>query len=174
MKEHFVIDPLISKRQQLLLATQLCRMVLKVCIISPYCIVASCMLRDVPLALPSVSVTVLPLMHPLLSPSTLVMTGKWGSDARVVHAQVCGMARYKRQAPLCITCCNTDTLFVTQPRPCMPSSIRALQFSTCLSRLVLTASTGQQCYHCWKRRERLLDVFADLEGQITAMYRIAA
>jgi hypothetical protein len=33
MKEHFVIDPLISKRQQLLLATQLCRMVLKVCIV---------------------------------------------------------------------------------------------------------------------------------------------
>ncbi|KAH7119698.1 chaperonin Cpn60/TCP-1 family [Dendryphion nanum] len=30
MKEHFVIDPLISKRQQLLLATQLCRMVLKI------------------------------------------------------------------------------------------------------------------------------------------------
>ena len=30
MKEVFVIDPLISKRQQLLLATQLCRMVLKV------------------------------------------------------------------------------------------------------------------------------------------------
>ncbi|MCJ1443241.1 MAG: T-complex protein 1 subunit epsilon [Stictis urceolatum] len=30
MKEHFVIDPLIGKRQQLLLATQLCRMVLKV------------------------------------------------------------------------------------------------------------------------------------------------
>jgi len=30
MREHFVIDPLISKRQQLLLATQLCRMVLKV------------------------------------------------------------------------------------------------------------------------------------------------
>lgn len=30
MRKHFVIDPLISKRQQLLLATQLCRMVLKV------------------------------------------------------------------------------------------------------------------------------------------------
>jgi T-complex protein 1 subunit epsilon len=30
MKDHFVIDPLISKRQQLLLATQLCRMVLKI------------------------------------------------------------------------------------------------------------------------------------------------
>ena len=32
MREHFVIDPLIGKRQQLLLATQLCRMVLKVCL----------------------------------------------------------------------------------------------------------------------------------------------
>ena len=30
MKEAFVIDPLIGKRQQLMLATQLCRMVLKV------------------------------------------------------------------------------------------------------------------------------------------------
>lgn len=30
MKDAFVIDPLISKRQQLMLATQLCRMVLKV------------------------------------------------------------------------------------------------------------------------------------------------
>ena len=29
MREHFAIDPLIGKRQQLLLATQLCRMVLK-------------------------------------------------------------------------------------------------------------------------------------------------
>jgi hypothetical protein len=39
MKEHFVIDPLISKRQQLLLATQLCRMVLKVRYAS-YCILS--------------------------------------------------------------------------------------------------------------------------------------
>ena len=30
MKKNFVIDPLIGKRQQLLLATQLCRMVLKI------------------------------------------------------------------------------------------------------------------------------------------------
>jgi T-complex protein 1 subunit epsilon len=30
MKDAFVIDPLIGKRQQLMLATQLCRMVLKV------------------------------------------------------------------------------------------------------------------------------------------------
>ena len=30
MRDSFVIDPLIGKRQQLLLATQLCRMVLKV------------------------------------------------------------------------------------------------------------------------------------------------
>lgn len=31
MRDNFVIDPLIGKRQQLMLATQLCRMVLKVC-----------------------------------------------------------------------------------------------------------------------------------------------
>lgn len=31
MRDHFVLEPLISKRQQLYLATQLCRMVLKVC-----------------------------------------------------------------------------------------------------------------------------------------------
>ena len=30
MRDNFVIDPLIGKRQQLMLATQLCRMVLKV------------------------------------------------------------------------------------------------------------------------------------------------
>ncbi|KKY20749.1 putative t-complex protein 1 subunit epsilon [Phaeomoniella chlamydospora] len=30
MRQHFVIDPLIGKRQQLLLATQLCRMILKI------------------------------------------------------------------------------------------------------------------------------------------------
>jgi hypothetical protein len=95
MKEHFVIDPLISKRQQLLLATQLCRMVLKVCIKSP---------------------------SSLDFLSALVMTGKRGSDARVVRAQVCGMARYTRQALLCFICCNTDILFVTQPRPGMPWS----------------------------------------------------
>lgn len=34
MREHFVIDPLIGKSQQLLLATQLCRMVLKVRIVN--------------------------------------------------------------------------------------------------------------------------------------------
>ena len=30
MREHFVLEPLIAKRQQLYLATQLCRMVLKI------------------------------------------------------------------------------------------------------------------------------------------------
>jgi len=30
MREHFVLETLISKRSQLLLATQLCRMVLKI------------------------------------------------------------------------------------------------------------------------------------------------
>jgi T-complex protein 1 subunit epsilon len=42
MKEHFVIDPLISKRQQLMLATQLCRMVLKVCYPAPRTFTYSC------------------------------------------------------------------------------------------------------------------------------------
>jgi len=42
MKEHFVIDPLISKRQQLLLATQLCRMVLKVCNVLYFFFVSLC------------------------------------------------------------------------------------------------------------------------------------
>lgn len=32
MRENFVVDPLIGKRQQLLLATQLTRMILKVCL----------------------------------------------------------------------------------------------------------------------------------------------
>jgi T-complex protein 1 subunit epsilon len=36
MREHFAIDPLIGKRQQLLLATQLCRMVLKVLWTDPF------------------------------------------------------------------------------------------------------------------------------------------
>lgn len=36
MREHFAIDPLIGKRQQLLLATQLCRMVLKVLLTFPF------------------------------------------------------------------------------------------------------------------------------------------
>lgn len=39
MREHFAIDPLIGKRQQLLLATQLCRMVLKVLLPSTLSIV---------------------------------------------------------------------------------------------------------------------------------------
>lgn len=41
MREHFAIDPLIGKRQQLLLATQLCRMVLKVRTVSKFVSVPS-------------------------------------------------------------------------------------------------------------------------------------
>lgn len=41
MREHFAIDPLIGKRQQLLLATQLCRMVLKVCSVSTFMLPSS-------------------------------------------------------------------------------------------------------------------------------------
>ena len=37
MRENFVLDPLIGKRQQFLLATQLCRMVLKVNDGNPQC-----------------------------------------------------------------------------------------------------------------------------------------
>jgi hypothetical protein len=52
MREHFVIDPLISKRQQLLLATQLCRMVLKVRLL-PRLIRVLIRLDHAPLALSS-------------------------------------------------------------------------------------------------------------------------
>jgi T-complex protein 1 subunit epsilon len=80
MKEHFVIDPLISKRQQLLLATQLCRMVLKVCkvicytfrYIVPYFI-----------PFPSFHLTILPSQNPLRLWASL--SGKWGSDVMLVH-----------------------------------------------------------------------------------------
>jgi len=45
MREHFVIDPLIGKRQQLLLATQLCRMVLKVRIVCQHLSFARLLIR---------------------------------------------------------------------------------------------------------------------------------
>ncbi|ORX99621.1 hypothetical protein BCR34DRAFT_124862 [Clohesyomyces aquaticus] len=45
MKDHFVIDPLVSKRQQLLLATQLCRMVLKVRRVSNFRLLVLCVSR---------------------------------------------------------------------------------------------------------------------------------
>ena len=102
MKEHFVIDPLISKRQQLLLATQLCRMVLKVCIVI-FCFVTY---RRVShrislvslLSTPSLPDS-LPSVQPRLSPPSLAyplglisMSGKRGSettDAQRLHACCC-------------------------------------------------------------------------------------
>jgi hypothetical protein len=74
MKENFVIDPLISKRQQLLLATQLCRMVLKV--------------SNVPVLYLSTKFTIvrssfdpcathLSAFSPLLSHARTAMSGKW-------------------------------------------------------------------------------------------------
>jgi hypothetical protein len=98
MKEHFVIDPLISKRQQLLLATQLCRMVLKVCFEFPYCIAVVCYVNPCP-SLPSLPVRVTTLaFYPLPPPASRTqMSGKRGSDPQVAHAKV--PARYTRQAP---------------------------------------------------------------------------
>jgi hypothetical protein len=120
MKEHFVIDPLISKRQQLLLATQLCRMVLKVCIISPYCIVASRTLRDVPLAIPSIYVTTLPLLHPLAFLSSR-HDGEAGKRSTGCTRAGLRYSRYSTLHAASVPRCNTDTSFVTRPRPCMPS-----------------------------------------------------
>lgn len=83
MKEHFVIDPLISKRQQLLLATQLCRMVLKVC--KSRLLHVSIHYVHHPFVL--VLLDKLPLLHPCsIEPSP---SGKRGSDvmlARTLHA----------------------------------------------------------------------------------------
>lgn len=79
MKQHFVIDPLISKRQQLLLATQLCRMVLKVrCLFLPRFISQLSNLflfrRVLPFQFPNSARTLPLLSHPyaLLPPPSLL------------------------------------------------------------------------------------------------------
>jgi hypothetical protein len=73
MREHFVIDPLISKRQQLLLATQLCRMVLKVRLL-PRLIRVLIRLDDAPLALSSFA-------RPSFPCALARRSGKRGSEA---------------------------------------------------------------------------------------------
>jgi hypothetical protein len=78
MKEHFVIDPLISKRQQLLLATQLCRMVLKVCFTSVlYCVSLSAHFLSLPHW--DLRATALPLSSLASRMQRIQMSGKWGS-----------------------------------------------------------------------------------------------
>lgn len=172
MKEHFIIDPLISKRQQLLLATQLCRMVLKVCIKSLYCIGTSRMLRRRPLAVLFVRVTALPLLQPLLLFELLPCRGS-GEAVHGMHTRRSALQHVTRgKCSLCFACCNTGTPCVDRPGPCMPSPVPCVTYMP--SCVILTSSIGQQCYHCWKRRARLLNVNVDEKGQIKAMPCIAS
>jgi hypothetical protein len=103
MREQFVIDPLISKRQQLLLATQLCRMVLKVRIkksSSLFCNVSSLVAlhswvyslsrSSLPRS-PPARATSLSFLHPLHFRicSSIAIRGSGDgeiTDARVLHA----------------------------------------------------------------------------------------
>jgi hypothetical protein len=99
MKEHFVIDPLISKRQQLLLATQLCRMVLKVCIKISYCIIV-CYAHPCPThpfhVLPSVRPP--SAFIPCLDQPRTLNVGEAGKLYTGSTCEVCA-TRYTRQAP---------------------------------------------------------------------------
>jgi hypothetical protein len=77
MREHFVIDPLISKRQQLLLATQLCRMVLKVrCARYIFCV------RDLPSV---VQILLIFLLDAAFSIPTLCYAVVVGSASPILH-----------------------------------------------------------------------------------------
>lgn len=135
-----MIDPLISKRQQLLLATQLCRMVLKVCLKSR---IVLC-----------VFVT---QHHPFQSPSRLChcppfsMSGKRGSET--TDAQAGALARYTRQ-----TLCICGTLFdnMSAIEPCflhaflhtslaLFSSLNTRPRSTMSSSLEATKTSFRRC-----------------------------
>jgi hypothetical protein len=109
MKEHFVIDPLISKRQQLLLATQLCRMVLKVCFVPVF--YPDHLLRPPlpqPLPFSMLRVTALPRFPPRLADLAQSNIGEAGKRP---HASP--LARYTRQAPsTCVTLhCRGDCIY---------------------------------------------------------------
>lgn len=132
MKEHFVIDPLISKRQQLLLATQLCRMVLKVRIVFRFVFVACRLLQRVLLlSLPSVS-------PPSASSSLAVLFSRsvsWQSrgSGEVIHGShtrksASHVTRGKH--PFACRVCDTDSPFPRpdyKQQPCMPF------FAPCIS-----------------------------------------
>lgn len=64
MRDNFVIDPLIGKRQQLLLATQLCRMVLKVSVV-----------KSSPTALHNITAMENPLIHNALQVNNVIIAG---------------------------------------------------------------------------------------------------
>lgn len=153
MKEHFVIDPLISKRQQLLLATQLCRMVLKVrfqylrrfvTMVSKHTALSVLIATPCPLSLPIPSLPAacnrvcafLPCLL-LRNQRTVRGTGKRGGA--------------------CTPCMVLHRLHATKWR--LPF-VQRLKFSSECGNIVgrwhplavttLTCSAGQQCNHCRK------------------------
>lgn len=170
MKEHFVIDPLISKRQQLLLATQLCRMVLKVCII---CFVLYCLYSSL-LPHPTLAPCRLPILSipsRLYNPNRLLSSrllhsllvtanvGEAGQDAHASQWPLCalkGSTRYTRQVLGCTaqrlaSLYQVIVLHAMSPALCIPcpvlNSARAL-----LRRYAANAiDPGQQCDYCWER-----------------------
>jgi hypothetical protein len=127
MKEHFVIDPLISKRQQLLLATQLCRMVLKVCIESLFCIVV-CYAHPGPTHPFHVLTFVQPPFRfiPCLDQSRALNVGEAGKLYTGSTCELCGyVTRGKR--PLCLCLCYAALLaglFTNKPCVVYPHSLR--------------------------------------------------
>jgi len=85
--------------------------------------------------------------HPLPS-RTLQMSGKRGSGITGAHAGA--LARYTRQT-LCIRGTSFDNMFG------LASYTHSCRLRCSPS---LTSCAGQQCHHCWQRRERFLDAFA--------------
>lgn len=139
MKEHFVIDPLISKRQQLLLATQLCRMVLKVCgFFVTMCFVGIRCLRSFDVGWMLCGRGRIHLAY---------------GDAEHAQQAVCSVHRHLASSSSCLA----------RGMPCISPSCG---FSCSLSLRVPPMQqtdanippAGQQRDHCRKRRERVLAV----------------
>jgi hypothetical protein len=129
MKEHFVIDPLVSKRQQLLLATQLCRMVLKVCFEFLYCIVIVYYAHPCPI--PSIPHS--PYHHPSLSTPCLYQprAHQCRGSGEATHRRTCEFARTSHSAgTLCFRRTIAPMSILRTPKPCIttpflaPSNLR--------------------------------------------------
>jgi hypothetical protein len=124
MKEHFVIDPLVSKRQQLLLATQLCRMVLKVCFEFPYCIIVICYADPYPI--PSIPPS--PYYHPSLSVPCLHQprAHQCRGSGEATHSGTCEFARTLHSAgTLCFCRTSVPLAILGTPKPCIASPFLA-------------------------------------------------
>jgi hypothetical protein len=113
MKEHFVIDPLVSKRQQLLLATQLCRMVLKVCFEFLYRIVVVYYAKPCPIPFIPPSPYHFAFNPCLYEPRAHQCRGS-GEASIVTHASL--PTRHTRQAPFVIVARSS---ILRTPRPCI-------------------------------------------------------